>query len=184
METVKVILRDGSECTLLKWQKIYGLEEGSNKIGKYFSTKDSKIAENIKQYGKVVVNELLIRLLDGVREKRGKATILSSFNRSEAKQKQLQDNPNFAAATFSPHVVFMAADTTCSNKKEVEELAEITLLVAKELGIKIRVGWKEYLALKKPMFFVHCDVCPEFYGKGKPFHDKKHPWQWENEVTW
>lgn len=181
---ITVILRDGTETTLAEWQKIYGLPVGSEQIGVYFSLQDGKIAENLRQYGKLVINELLIRVLDAYRKKTGVACILNSFNRSEAKQAELQNNPNFAAATFSPHVVFMAADINAVSSTETNYKAQTILQVAKELKIKIRVGWREYLNLKSPMTFVHVDVCPEYYAKGKPFHDRKHPVQWENEVTW
>lgn len=181
---ITVILKDGSETTLAEWQKIYGLPVGSEQIGKHFSLQDGKIAENLKQYGQLVINELLIRVLDAFRTKTGVACVLNSFNRSEAKQAELQNNPNFAAATYSPHVVFMAADISAVSASETRYKAQTLLHVAKELGIKIRVGFEQYLHLKTPMTFVHVDVCPEFYGVGKPYHDRKHPIQWENVITW
>ncbi|MGZ8535732.1 MAG: hypothetical protein ACXWV4_09360, partial [Flavitalea sp.] len=53
---------------------------------------------------------------------------------------------------------------------------------AKELGIKARFGFRQYLA--KGDTFVHVDVCPEFYAKGKPLFKEQHPAVWENEIKW
>jgi hypothetical protein len=196
---VKIILRDGSETTLGTWQGMYGLEVGSDKIGNYFSIKEQKFAQNLREHGYLVVNELLIRVMDLAREKDKKSWTINAFNRSDKDQVRLQNDPNYAAAKYSPHVVNMAADIGCSvfdieNKKNVlnpirsklEVFNKVELLqeAAKELGIKVRVGYREYLLLKNPMYFVHVDVCPEFFVKGKPFHSRPHPVQWENVVTW
>ncbi len=184
MENVTVILRDGSETTLEAWQKLYGLPIGSNSIGKHFSLNDSKIAENLRQYKKVVVNELLMRVMDAYRDMSGKPCILNAFNRSQKKQEELQNDDRFAAATYSPHVVYMAADIDTKDREDTINMAGLLITVAAKLGIKIRVGYKEYLNLPTPMTFVHIDVCPEYYAKGKPFHEIKHPVQWENQITW
>lgn len=187
---ITVILRDGTETTLAEWQRIYGLPVGSNKIGQYFSLEDEKIASNLAQYKKLVVNELLIRVLDAFRKRTGVACVLTAFNRSEEKQVELQKLKNadgskaYAAATYSPHVVFMGADVQAASASETRYKASVFLQVAKELGIKIRVGFEQYLKLPRPMTFVHIDVCPEFFGVGKPYHDKFHPKVWEYEITW
>lgn len=181
---ITVILKDGSETTLAEWQKIYGLVIGSESIGKHFTLTDSKIAENLRQYGKLVINELLIRVLDAFREKSGIPCVLNAFNRSEEKQKELQNDKRFAAAGTSPHVYFMAADIAAHSADDVHSKVAIMKEVGKELGIKIRIGFQQYLNLPSPMTFVHVDVCPEFYGIDKPYHGKPHPAPWENQITW
>lgn len=179
-----VLLKDGTETTLAAWQKIYGLEVGSDKIGKYFSLEEPKFAENLRQYKKLVICEPLMMLMDRVREKRGKSSIIKGFNRSKEYQKQLQKDDRFEAALNSPHTVYMAADQDTVSKKDSEELAKIVIEAAKELGIKVRVGWKQYLNMANPMTFVHYDVCPMYYAVGKPHHHLPHPWQWEKEARW
>lgn len=187
---ITVILRDGSETTLAEWQKIYGLPVGSEQIGIYFSLQDGKIASNLAQYKKLVVNELLIRVLDAFRKKTEVACVLTAFNRSEDKQKELQKKKNadgskvYAAATNSPHVYFMGADVAAASASETRYKAQVFLQVAKELNIKIRVGWEQYLKLPTPMTFIHIDVCPEYYGVGKPYYDKCPAEPWRYEITW
>lgn len=181
---ITVILKDGSETTLAEWQKIYNLPVGSESIGRHFTLSDPKLAENLKQYGKLVINELLIRVLDVFREKSGIPCILNAFNRSEEKQKELQADKRFAAAGTSPHVYFMAADINAHSAQDVKDKVAILLVVGKELGIKIRIGYQQYLNLPQPMTFVHVDVCPEYYGVGKPYYSRPHPKPWENQITW
>lgn len=181
---ITVILKDGSETTLAEWQKIYVLPVGSSKIGKFFSLEDKKITQNLDEYKKLVINELLMRVLDRFREITNEPCILNSFNRSEEKQKELQNNKDYAAAKYSPHCVYMAADVKTKTEAETITKAKVMIKVGKELGIKIRVGYMQYLELPKQMTFIHVDVCPEYYGVGKPYYAKPHPLQWQTEMTW
>lgn len=206
---ITVILRDGSETTLAEWQKIYGLPVGSDNIGRHYTLHDSKIAENLRDNKFLVINELLIRVADLEREKNAEPSILNAFNRSHAKQISLQNelNPDgshkYEAAKYSPHEVFMAIDKSCSKfdtiekngvkskvfnlqktKEEVAQTVKFLKEAAKELGIKIRIGWKLYQNQSIPMYFVHYDVCAMYYGKGMPFNSRPHPWEWEVEAEW
>ena len=178
---VEVVLKNGSKATLREWQKIYNLPIGSNQIGRHFTTTEPKIAENIKDYGKVVVNEVLIRLLDAFRERIGIPVILSAFNRSESKQEQLREQ-GYKAAKVSPHVACMAADIDTVNAIQTRNFAKQLVSTANTLGIKIRVGFEQYLSVGQT--FVHVDVCPEYYAPGKPFHALPHPPQWEFITMW
>lgn len=199
-EKVKVILRDGSTITLEKWQERYDLDPSSDKIGQFFSLSEDRFKTDIVMFDELVVNELLIRVLDKYREYTKHAVTINSFNRSPEKQEQLRKN-KYRAATHSPHVVKMAADVDTpgvlelmmkhnwSKERASKEAMKINydevILVkqaAAALQIKIRVGHKEYLSIGQTFF--HVDVCPEFYGKNKPFHEHPHPAVWENETTW
>lgn len=176
-----IILADGSKVSLDIWQGIYGLPTGSSQIGKYI-----RIGEKDRN-GKVVIEdgcelaEWLIRLFDKVRAKRAKATYINSAGRSNARQNQLIANGE-RAASQSTHVVNMAFDVDTLNADETKQLVRDVELSAKELGIKVRIGWKEYM--KEGKTFVHMDVAPEYYSKGKPYNHIKHPEPWEREVRW
>lgn len=199
-EKVKVILRDGSTTALEQWQILYGLDTASDKIGRFFSLSEHRFKTDIDLFGELVVNELLMRVLDKYREFTKHAVVINSFNRTQEKQDQLRKN-KFRAASHSPHVAKMAADVDTpgifelmvdkgwSKEKASKEAAkinydEVILMrqAAAALQIKIRIGHKEYLQIGQTFF--HVDVCPEFYAKGKPFHEYPHPAVWEKETQW
>ena len=181
MQKVVVVLKDGSKTSLENWQKLYNLEVGSKKIGKYFSLDEPRFASDLKAYGELVVNEQLIRLLDAFREKVNLPISLNSFNRSEAHQAELRAQ-GFKAAINSPHVAKMAADIDTVNATQTRNWAKTIQEVAKQKGIKVRIGFEQYLSVGQT--FIHVDVCPEFYAKGKPFSAQAHPTQWEFELMW
>ncbi len=178
---VKVRLKEGNMINLEAWQTAYGLPIGSAKIGKYFSLNEPRFRQDIEQFGELIVDEQLMRLLDGIREARGKATRLNSFNRNEKYQLELKER-GFKAATFSPHVVKMGADIDTDDAEETRVLAMLVRQVGKKLGIECRIGWKTYV--DRGSSFVHVDVCPEYYGYQKPFNHHDHPNVWELENEW
>lgn len=177
---VKVILRDGFAVTLADWQKQYGLT--GTHVGKYFSyTADFKLRQDLEDYDQLIVNELLIRVLDAFRKLVNEPVTINSFNRSEEKQQRLKEQ-GYKTAKFSPHMVYMAADINCHSESQVRAYVAALKVVAKDLQIKIRIGYEEYL--KIGMTFVHVDVCPEYYAAGKPYHNKTHPVVWESPISW
>lgn len=178
---VIVTTKEGTEISLKDWQKKYGLPENSQKIGKFFSLTERKFAQDLKDYGTLQVNELLMRFMDRLREKWGKPLNVNSFNRSPEKQAQLTAD-GFRTASYSPHMVFMAVDLDTTSALESRMLANMADGVAKELGIKLRIGVEDYI--KAGQTFVHFDVCAEYYAKGKPFHGQTHPAQWESAIRW
>lgn len=178
---VKVVLKDGSEITLGQWQKLYGLPVGSDKIGMHYSLKEPIFQRDIKDYGVLVVNSILIEVMDQLREETGESQKVNAFNRSKAKQLALRKSGMRAAVT-SPHEYFMAADLDTVSKVQTKERVKQLQAVAKRLGYKIRIGFEQYLS--DGFTFIHVDVCPEFYGKGKPFHNQPHPPVWEQAITW
>lgn len=181
LNKVKVVLKNGSVVTLQEWQKLYGLKIGSDYVGKYFSLRDAKLRQDIFDYGELIVNEMLIRVLDEVRDLLGSPLYINSFNRNEEKQKELH-NKGYKTATVSPHVAKMAADLNCTSAADVRKLARLVQQAASGIGIKVRVGFQQYL--NEGMTFVHVDVCPEFYAPGKPFFSDPHPAVWEKSITW
>lgn len=181
MDKVFVVLKDGTKVCLSAWQKLYGLEIGSDKVGKFFSLKDPRLARDLKEFGELVVNELLIRILDAFREKTGKPVNINSFNRTEAYQAKLKSE-GYRTAEHSPHVAKMAADIDTTSAVETREWVKVLTLLSAQLGIKIRLGFEQYLSAGQT--FIHVDVCPEYFAKGKPFNKQPHPIQWENSTMW
>lgn len=176
---VKVILKDGTEVTLAKWQEIYGI--ANEHIGRNFQLTEARFKTDLAMYGELVVNELLMRVLDSFRESVGVPVTINSFNRSEAKQEELRE-AGYKTAKVSPHVAKMAADIDTNTVEQTRDWAKRLKVVGKLLGIKVRVGSEQYI--KAGMSFVHVDVCAEFYAPGKPFHGTPHPIQWEKEISW
>lgn len=178
---VTAITKSGKEITLKEWQKLYGLPENSQKIGKFFSLTERRFVQDLKDYGKLIVNEQLMRFADRLREKWKKPINFNSFNRDDKKQEELTA-AGYRTAKYSPHVVKMAFDADTESALESRMLASMAEGVAKELGIKIRIGVEDYI--KAGQTFVHFDVCPEYYAPGKPFHGEPHPQAWESSIKW
>jgi len=166
-DKVKVLKTTGEYITLDQWQQEYGLPAGSNVIGKYFHLSEREFTENIRIQGELIIAEPLMRVMDLAREIDGKPRSVNSFNRSEAEQVALKAAYN-KAATFSPHVAKMAVDIKTNSSIDTEGFVPEIREAAKKLKIKVRIGWKTYMQDGKN--FVHIDVCPEFYAKGKVFH--------------
>jgi hypothetical protein len=181
VDKVKVILKDGRTVRLSDWQMMYGLAPYSNNIGRFFSLSEDRFKNDLTAYGELIVSELLIRVLDAYREAVGYPVTINSFNRSEEHQKDLKTR-GFKAATHSPHVVKLAADIETKTEKETREGVKILKQVSDILKIKIRIGFEQYL--KAGQTFIHVDVCPEYYSKGKPFCHEPHPAPWERPTTW
>jgi len=180
-DKVKVILRDGSEVTLAEWQKIYGLPVDSDKIGRHFSITETRFIQDITTYGELIVNELLMMVLDALREAVNKPIRINSFNRSEEHQKDLKKR-GFKTAAHSPHVAKMAADVDTDSEEQTREWVKFVKQVASILNIKVRIGFEQYL--KAGQTFIHIDVCPEYFAPGRPYHTINHPHVWELVITW
>lgn len=180
IDKVKVILRDGTETTLPAWQEMYGLTD-IMKIGRYFSLRESRFMRDLELYGELVVNELLIRFIDGFRERVDHPVIVNSFNRNHAHQVELQKR-GFRAASISPHVVKMAMDIDTKNKEQTTEWVKALRPEKASSGIQARIGWKDYMDAGQT--FIHIDVCPEYYAPGKPYHSQPHPAVWEKATEW
>ena len=178
---VFILLPDGSEIPLEQWQQENGYEVGSARIAKHFWFTESKFMEDIQNYGKLVVCESLMKIADKYRDMKAAPVRVNSFNRSRAKQLSLIDG-GFKAAAVSPHEYFLAMDADTDTEQETRLNAAMIREAAKQLGIKVRIGYEQYLAGK--MTFIHFDVCPEYFSPGKPWHSIKHPIQWETENQW
>jgi hypothetical protein len=177
-ENVHVLTSQGNYITLEEWQKKYEISEG--KLGKYFSLREQRFQDDLTLYKTLVVCEPLIRVLDALREDVGHALHLNSFNRDQAKQNQLKKD-GFRAAVNSPHVMKMAADVDTVTVEQTRALAKRAIEVGKKIGIPIRTGSEDYIAIGQT--FVHIDVCPVYFGAGKPFHALDHPKAWEKEYS-
>lgn len=178
---VFVLKPDGSEIPIAQWQQENGYEVGSAHIAKHFWFTESKFMQDIQDYGKLVVCELLMKIADKYRDMKSAPVRVNSFNRSKAKQQKLLKG-GFKAAAVSPHEYFLAMDADTDTEQETRLNAAMIREAAKQLGIKVRIGFEQYLADK--MTFIHFDVCPEYFAKGKPWHHIKHPIQWETENQW
>lgn len=169
-----IILSTGNEITLANWTLSQRLPH--LKVGKHFTVSEFDCE------GEMKIAEPLIKLLDHFRERLGKSVKINSGYRTEAKQKSLTAQ-GFKTATNSPHCKGMAADIDTTSWAETVKYVELLKECAKEKGISIRLGYNEYWKLKKQTF-VHVDVCPMYYAKGRPFHNEKHPVQWERPSEW
>jgi len=153
----------------------------ADKITKNFSVSEPRFQKDIADYGECVVSVLLFNVLQRYRELKGVPVNLNSLNRDRKKQEQLIRD-GFRAAKLSPHEYFLAADV--DTKDAADTLASVPLMrqAAKETGVKVRIGWQDYL--KQGQSFIHVDVCPEYFGKGEIWNHQKHPIQWESEIEW
>lgn len=169
------ILKDGKTVNLPEWQELYNIPQDQIHIGKHFA-----IGEKAIKDGGTIAG-ILIVLIDKYREAKGVPVNFNSLDRTQIQQDGLRA-AGYRAATTSPHVVYMAGDVDTVSKADT--IASVALLqkIAKQLGIKIRIGYKSYMADGNT--FIHVDVCPEFYAPGKPFHNQPHPIQWESEIIW
>lgn len=179
-EIVTVVLKDGSEVTLQVWQRMYGLTD-AQRIGKYFSLSEYRFMKDLEMYGKLVINEVLIRFMDGFREKIAMPVRVNSFNRSIKHQEELKQN-GFRAATHSPHVVYMAMDIDTNSRTQTKAWVAALRKHKEDTGIQVRIGWKDYM--DDGNTFIHVDVCPEFYASGQPYHNHPHPGAWEKAIEW
>jgi hypothetical protein len=180
-ENIFVLTASDKLISLEAWQKIYGLHAHHLQIGKWFHADEPKFQQDLKDYGTLVVSELLIRVADRTRELWGRPLHVNSFNRNEAKQEALRAS-GARAATTSPHVVFLAMDIDTKHFDDSRKLAAVIIQAGKELNIKVRVGFKQYIQAGQT--FVHFDVCPEYYAQGKSRYNKPHPAPWEVAITW
>ncbi len=178
---IKILTLSGEYISLAEWQQQYGLPVGSEQIGKYFKYTEGKFAHDLADYGELIVCEPLMHLMDEVRELSNQPFKVNSFNRSESRQHELKAS-GFRAATTSPHVVKMACDMDTDSSAETLEMVTIVKKAAKNKNLKVRIGYKEYALIGQT--FIHMDVCPEYYGGGKIFHNLKHPPAWESEIIW
>lgn len=178
---VFILKADGTERVLSDWQHEKGYEVGSARIAKHFWFTESKFMEDIQNYGKLVVCEPLMLVADKYRDLKAAPVRVNSFNRSKEKQQQLK-NDGFKAASVSPHEFFVAMDVDTDTEQETRLNAAMIREAAKQLGIKVRIGFEQYL--KDNMTFIHFDVCPEYFAPNKPWNHLKHPPQWEVENQW
>lgn len=154
----KIITAKGEIVSLADWQKRKGY--APTQLGTYFSTKEEKLS------GDFILHEHLFTILDLLREYVKKPIRINSAYRTEKEQKELKET-NLGAATYSPHCWGLAIDLdTVSN---IETLRYVILLrrIAKELNLKIRLGFTQYQNMTPPKTFIHLDVTPEMFGVGK-----------------
>lgn len=171
---IKILTLSGTYISLAEWQKEYGLPVGSEQIGKFFKYTEGKFAQDLKDYGELIVCAPLMKLMDEVRILTDEPFIVNAYNRNEAHQKELK-KAGFRAATFSPHVAKFAVDRDTKSKEDTLRLIPIIKQAAKNVGVKVRIGYKEYLAAGQT--FCHMDVAPMYWVKGMP------P-AWKNEIEW
>lgn len=158
----EIILRNGSKKSLTDWQREKGLS--ATRVSNNFTVSEMDCE------GQMLIAEPLLELLEKYRELTGgKPVKVTAGYRTREHQKELQGRADLKAATYSPHTVGMAADVDLPDKKAVLNAVSIFLQAANILGLRIRLGYKQYL--KNGQSFVHVDVCPEYYAAGKPYHD-------------
>lgn len=155
----KIITAKGEILDLAVWQKQKGYSE--TQLGAYFSTNENKLS-NESWY----LHEHLFLILDKLREYANKPIIINSAYRTELEQKELQ-KINEGAVNNSPHCWGLAIDIDTKSNRETETYVRILRIVAKELNLKIRLGFTQYQNMTPPKTFIHLDVTPEMFGVGK-----------------
>lgn len=178
-EKIKFLMPDGSLMKFEDYQKQNKLTGAQ--IARNFSYTEAKFLEDINRYGELIVCHKLMKVLDTYRTLKKEPITINSFNRNEEKQEELRLE-GMRAAKVSPHVVKLAAD--CDTKTKEETLANVKLVkeASSITGIKVRIGYQDYLDFGQT--FIHIDVTPEYYAKGKVWYEKPHPKSWELEITW
>lgn len=169
----QIISGTGQLMDLKVWQTFRGLK--GDKISANFNWQEFDCEDEL------LLSEILIDFLQYVRVKWGKPLKINSGYRSKEKQQQLKEQ-GYKTATFSPHTKGMAADLDTVSASETKHLVSMIQLCAKNLKLNVRIGYQQYLNAGQT--FVHIDVCPEYYAKGKPYHDHVHPPAYENVITW
>ena len=179
-DQVKCLNHQGAIIDLDTYQKEYGLK--GTKIGQYFNYTEPRFLQDIYDYDELIVCIPLMTILDLYRQNKKAPVFVNSFNRNDQKQKELAAK-GYKTAKFSPHVFKLAADVDTLTPEETKYDANLILDIAKDYGIPIRVGYKQYL--KNAQTFIHIDVCPYYFAPGRPFNSIKHPHVWEyNFRTW
>ncbi len=166
-----IILQNGNIIDLYTWQDQQNLP--NENITNEIKLKDSNVWDNFE------ISVYVLQILTILHGK-GFKTINTLYRTNDHQKDLLKTNPN--AAKISPHCFGMAADIDAKNQEETLELAKIIEDIAKLMDIKVRIGFNQYLLNGNT--FVHFDVCPEYYGEGKPYHNNNHPKQWEKEIQW
>lgn len=183
-EKVVVLTLDDKFVSLEEWQRQYGLTVGSAQIGKHFFYTESKFQDDLARYGKLVVCAPLMVVMDKYRELVDEPVNVNSYNRDEKKQEELRE-AGARAATHSPHVEKMAADLDTLDAEGTYIRVTVLQRASRATGIDVRIGFRQYLEQLKPHTFIHVDVCPMYYAKGKPRHNEPHPAPWESAgLTW
>ena len=189
-DKVIILTKDDTNINLEQWQNRYGLPVGSAQIGKHYSFTEFKFNEDIERYGKLIVCEPLMMIMDEYRELKGKPVSINSFNRDEKKQEELTE-AGMRTATHSPHVEKMAVDMDTVSKEDTYDQVKLVRAACLNLGTALyRLGYQQYLdrivdGKAAPQTFIHLDVAPLYYGKGGPRHQEQHSGDWEiNKLEW
>ena len=169
-----IILRNGQRMPFSEWQKKHGIS--ADKFSQYFSFRDKKLDRPDFQ-----LSELLFPIIDEFRKQVRKPVFINSAYRSQAEQDNLIAKGHRAVKN-SPHTQGMAIDIDTLTPAETYRHVRILEAVAKKLDIKIRIGFRKYL--KDGNTFIHFDVAPEYFAKGKPFHHINHAEAWERQARW
>lgn len=175
MNNATILLESGEKISLEMWQRIYALPVGSKKIGRFFTIGEKSFKNGLE------ISELIIKLIDKVRELKGSPVKVNSLDRTKEYQISLK-NRGYRAATTSPHVVKMAADIDTTTTDDTFEMVELISEAANRLSLVVRIGYNAYL--KDGNTFVHVDVCPMYYGAGKAFAKEACPDVWRRKVEW
>lgn len=165
---------NGRRQDLKEWQQFRGIK--GDKLSANFTVQEFDCE------GELLISEVLIDFLQVVRSRWGKPVKINSGYRSDAKQAALKAQ-GYKTATTSPHIQGMAADLDTTSPDETKRLAALVESVARFMKLPVRIGFKQYLAAGQT--FVHVDVCPHYFAKGRPLHDVPHPAVWETPyLTW
>jgi len=189
-DKVVILTKEDTYISLEQWQQRYEPEVHSDQIGKYFRFTEGKFLADIERYGKLIVCEPLMLIMDEYRKLKGEPVKVNAYNRDDKKQQELHEQ-GFRTAQFSPHVEKMAVDMDTLSIQDTYTQLPILRKACWNLGFGYRIGWKQYLenvdkdGKPAPQTFLHLDVAPHYYASGKARHEEKHPSAWEiNKLEW
>ncbi len=170
----KIITKSGAILDLHVWQHQKGYR--AIQLGQYFTTLEEKL--NRESW---VLHESLFEILDRLRFLAGRPIYINSAYRTTAEQLKLQEK-NENAASNSPHPYGLAIDIDTRTHKETEIYVNHLRNIAKELNVKIRIGYKKY---QPKQTFIHIDVCPEMYGEGGVWEFMPNiPTAFKSQIEW
>jgi len=104
-----------------------------------------------------LIHGSIVEVADEVRRRWGGPIPCTAGVRTQGKQELLRQR-GYRAAQYSPHVYRCAMDLDVPAAGDVRRLVAIVREVSRELGIPVRIGWRQYLNAGQS--FVHVDTAP------------------------
>ena len=165
----KIILANGELILLEDWKK----RNKNTGLAEFFSIREFPF--NRKEW---ILHEDLFMIIDELRRRAHKHIRINSAYRTFSEQKRLLDNGNYKAAKVSPHTYGLAVDIDTVNYSETLHYVELLKKICSDAHIQYRIGYRTYHKIGQS--FVHIDICPNLFCKGKVWEEYTNipsPWK-------